>query len=279
MTDAALVAQWIDPAHPLAGDLRLDPDLAREALESLARGVGLSMSACADGMLGVATSAMARALRAVSVERGADPRQMTLVAFGGAGPLFVCRLADDLGMSRAIVPPHAGVLSALGLASAVEQVEYMASVHQPAGAFGADAFGAEARRLAALVEDDLPGAVVDFTAECRYPGQGFEVPVPVREGGSTLADDFHSHHRARFGYDLADETVEIVQLRAIGSRVGPSIALRRSGAERGAQLETMPPGTTVRGPASISGFDTTVRLEAGWGGTMHDSGTLVLERI
>ncbi|HWP36133.1 MAG TPA: hydantoinase/oxoprolinase family protein, partial [Gemmatimonadales bacterium] len=175
VTDAALVLGWLDPAHPLAADLVLDPGLARGAVERLGRRAGLTTEACAEGIIAIATATMVRALRGVSVERGVDPRGMTLVAFGGAGPLFVCRLADSLGVPRAVIPPHAGALSALGLATARARVEFAASLHRRTD-------GLDPRTLAAAFEPleraalaELPEATVSRVAECRYPGQGYEV--------------------------------------------------------------------------------------------------------
>src|SRR5204862_6479470 len=137
VTDACLVLGWLDPTQPLADDVRLDRELAERSLAAL----GMSLAALgktskhdaratASGVVAVATAVMARALKRVSVARGVDPRGMTLLPFGGAGPLFGCALADALGMSRVIVPPHPGVLSALGLAIAPERFDVLASMHR-----------------------------------------------------------------------------------------------------------------------------------------------------
>src|SRR6185503_6256929 len=113
------------PAHPLADAVRLDRDKAEQALRTLGE-----PRARAAGIVAVATAVMARALKRVSVARGLDPRGMALLPFGGAGPLFGCALADALGMSRVVIPPHPGVLSALGLAAASERVEVLGSLHR-----------------------------------------------------------------------------------------------------------------------------------------------------
>src|SRR6185503_14055881 len=139
VTDACLVLGWLDPKQPLADAVRLDAKAARQALGRLP----------VAGIIAVATAVMARALKRVSVARGIDPRGMALLPFGGAGPLFGCALADALGMSRVIIPPHPGVLSALGLAAAPERVELLASFHRPLAAIDRAALTAAFRPIVA----------------------------------------------------------------------------------------------------------------------------------
>src|SRR6266704_4163652 len=130
VTDACLLLGWLDVAHPLAADVRLDFVAAEAAVATLGRVGRRDAPGVAAGIVEVATAVMARALKRVSLARGVDPRGMALLPFGGAGPLFGCALADALGMSRVIVPPHPGVLSALGLALAPERVDVVASLHR-----------------------------------------------------------------------------------------------------------------------------------------------------
>lgn len=288
VTDAALVAGWLAPEHPLAGDLPLVPDLARRAVERVANQAGLSLARCADGILQIATSAMARALRKVSVVRGVDPRGMTLVAFGGAGPLFACRLAETLGMRAALIPPHPGVLSALGLAAAPDRIETQASVHHTAGPLSTT----ELTRLFAPLDEaaalELPAGQISRYADCRYPGQGYEVSVPVTltdgdRAGHAIAAAFHDAHQQRYGHHDPGGAVEIVNIRVVAARSRTAVELTaRSGADRPAPhasaLERLAPGAVVNGPATIAGFDSTARIEAGWVGRAHASGALVLER-
>jgi N-methylhydantoinase A len=129
VTDACVVLGWLDPGHPLAG-VRLDAAAAVRAVGTLAEAVGRDAVGTAAGVVAVATAVMARALKRVSVARGVDPRGLTLVPFGGAGPLFGCALADALGMRKVLIPPHPGVLSACGLAAAAERVDRVASLHR-----------------------------------------------------------------------------------------------------------------------------------------------------
>ncbi|MBI3981464.1 MAG: hydantoinase/oxoprolinase family protein [Gemmatimonadetes bacterium] len=283
VTDAALVLGWLDPAHPLAADLVLDPERARRAVERVGRAAGLDVLACAEGIVAIVTATMVRALRGVSVERGVDPRGMMLVAFGGAGPLFVCRLADSLGVRRALIPPHAGALSALGLGTAKGRVEYAASLHRRADelAPGAIAAAFEPLERAALAE--LPGAAISRIAECRYPGQGYEVAVGAAETAGATAAAFHTAHEARYGHADRNRPVELVNIRVVATALGvePSFAARgtaRRPTGGRAPLDELAPGTDLEGPVVLDGRDATARVEAGWRGRVHATGAICLER-
>jgi N-methylhydantoinase A len=285
VTDAAVVLGWLGPEHALAGKLTLDPSLAEQAVARVAKTAGLSLERCAQGIVEIVTAAMVRALRTVSVERGVDPRHMTLVAFGGAGPMFVCRMAESLGMSRALVPPHAGVLSALGLAAAPEKLEFIASLHRPALDVDQGDLDRFFEGLERDSERELPKATVTRFADCRYEGQGYELTVPVGDSGSATAQAFHRAHAERFGH--ADEwcAVEVVNLRLVAVRGGISVRLRGSRAGRKrkvsgsrANWDVLPPGTKLTGPVVLDGLDATVRIEKGWNGAVHDSGAMILER-
>jgi N-methylhydantoinase A len=284
VTDAALVLGWLDPARPLAADLVLQPERAREAVGMVAERAHLDPERCALGIIEIATATMVRALRRVSVERGVDPRGTTLVAFGGAGPLFVCRLAESLGVARAIIPPHPGALSALGLAAAPGRVEYTASLHQPAAALDARGLDQAFADVETRCRAELPGARVRRIAECRYPGQGYEVAVTAGRGGAATAAAFHRAHAARFGHADRRRPVEIVNIRAVATGRATRVRLARRTRGRGpitagrAPLEELPAGTTLRGPVMLDGGDATGRIEAGWRGVVHESGTVLLER-
>jgi N-methylhydantoinase A len=283
VTDAALVLGWLDPAHPLAADLVLDQTRARRAVERVGRAAGLDVRACAEGIVEIATAAMVRALRAVSVERGLDPRGMTLVAFGGAGPLFVCRLADSLGVRRALIPPHPGALSALGLATAKGRVEFAASLHRRADALDSQSLARAFEPLERAALAELPGAAVARVAECRYPGQGYEVAVAVSDGPSETAATFHAVHESRFGYADRGRPVELVNVRVVATAPGVEPSLMTGGAMKPltggrAPLEELAPGAEVAGPLMLDGRDATARIEAGWRGRVHVTGAVCLER-
>jgi len=273
VTDAALVLGWLDPARPLASDLRLDPDAARAAVARVAARAGLDVPRCAEGIVAIVVATMVRALRRVSVERGLDPRTLTLVPFGGAGPLFTCRLAAALGMTRALVPPHPGVLSALGLAAAPARVEHVRSVHRTTAALGGDAWESVLAPLDAAVRAELRDATLTRFADCRYPGQGYEVTVPAAGGPDAVAAAFHEAHRARFGHADPGRAVEIVNVRVVGT------ADRRNGGVvlRG-PADPRTGGTVLEGPVTVPLEDATVRIEAGWTGRVLDSGAILVER-
>jgi N-methylhydantoinase A len=281
VTDAALVLGWLDPGRPLADNLALDPSLAERAVARVAREAGLAVDRCAAGIVEVAAAAMVRALRRVSVERGIDPRHMTLVPFGGAGPLFGCRLADSLGMRRLLVPPYAGVLSALGLAAAPAKLEFAASLHRPAAELDAGALDAAFAEMEREAERELSGARFERFADCRYPGQGYELTVTAGRGGDDLVASFHTAHRERYGHADERRGVDVTSLRLVASGAGPAVGLGARGAEHGSEegtFESLAPGRAVRGPAVIPGRDATVRIEDGWRGVVHPSGALVVER-
>ena len=284
VTDAALVLGWLDTAHPLAADLRLDAGLAREAVAGVAKVAGLDLERCAEGIIEIATATMVRALRGVSVERGVDPRGTTLVAFGGAGPLFVCRLADSLGVRRALIPPHAGALSALGLAAAKARVEFTASLHHLAADLDQRGIERAYADLEARCREELPGGELRRVAECRYPGQGYEVAVAAGSDGAATAAAFHRAHRARFGHADERRPVEIVNLRSIATGQAASVNLATRAAGKGAirgrraPLDEVLAGTRLEGPLMLDGGDATGRIEVGWQGVVHETGAVLLER-
>ena len=303
VTDACLVLGWLDPLYPLADSVRLDRAAAERALSTLP----LSHDVCeiAAGIVQVATAVMARALKRVSVARGIDPRGMALLPFGGAGPLFGCALADALGMSRVVVPPHPGVLSALGLAAAPERIDLLASLHRSLADLSdgelARAFAPLAR--AAMVA--LPHATVSRFVDCRFRGQGYEVTVPApNDDPATLAAGFRAAHRARHGHGEPDQPVELINLRVVAERSVPLPACgagRRRAAEGGEAaassrrmivtrdgkrvradvwpLGDMQAGRVLNAPAILAGPDATGLIEPGWRGLVHESGAVIVERV
>ena len=299
VTDACLVLGWLDPGHAIADDVRLDRAAAERALATLAGAMGCDARQVAAGIVQVATAVMARALKRVSVARGIDPRGMTLLPFGGAGPLFGCALADALGMTRVVIPPHPGVLSALGLAAAPERVELLASLHRPLADLDATALARGFQPLIAAGTAALPEGTLARFADCRFVGQGYEVTVPApRDDPAALATSFRAAHQARHGHADLEQPVELVNLRVaveravqaptLGRRVGvgtPTAGHReivtRDGARVRAEvwpLGELPEGRRLKGPVVLAGLDATGLIEPGWRGTVHASGAVLLER-
>jgi N-methylhydantoinase A len=275
VTDANLVAGHIAPEAAFGG-LTLDRAAAAVALE--AAGV------TAEGVLAVVDANMERALRTVSVERGVDPRGLALVAFGGAGPLHACALAEVLGMPAVIVPARAGVLSAVGLLTAPQRRDLVRSWPTPGDHTGLDAARADlADRARALVappagssreRDDV--IEVATALDCRYRGQSHELSV-------VDVAAFHDEHGRRNGYARPDDPVEVVAVRAtatwpfaVESDALPAPARLAERTERGADDAPQPP--EVEGPAVIAEPDCTVWVAEGWVARPGVAGALVLRR-
>ena len=300
VTDACLALGWLDPDQPLADGVRLDPTAAQQALEPLAHRLGMTPVRAAEGIVAVAAAVMARALKRVSVARGVDPRRMTLVPFGGAGPLFGCALADALGMRSVLLPPHPGVLSALGLAAAPERVELLAPFHRPLARLTARDVADAFQPLLARARTLLPGATLTRSADCRFVGQGYEVPVPApADEVAALARAFLGVHRARHGHADTTLPIELVQIRVTAVRPGiaawPPLAARGAVPTPGRRavvlegsggraieaavwpLGRLAVGAEVRGPAVLVGPDATALVEPGWQGRVQVSGAVLLQ--
>ncbi|MCC6929231.1 MAG: hydantoinase/oxoprolinase family protein [Gemmatimonadaceae bacterium] len=279
LTDAHVALENIR-ADRLARDVRLDADGARAAVARLATALGADAARTAQAMIATADAEMARALRRVSVERGVDPRGCVLVAFGGGGPLHACALAGRLGMTRILVPPHAGVLSALGLAVAPERRLGMVSVMATLDALPAG----ELARLALDAERRAGGSgTPQFVARIRYRGQGHELEVPVAPGeeGEVVSARFARAHLARYGFVL-ETPIEMVSLRCTTSTDAPAVSLRRRGPNRWREGTFVDDGgalaTTVTGRAVIALPDATLLVAEGWRARSLDMGGWLLEQ-
>jgi N-methylhydantoinase A len=226
ITDCNLALGYLDPAGLVGGALRLDADAARAAIaRSLAEPLKRSVEEAAYGMLRLASASMMRAIRAVSVERGRDPRQFALLAFGGNGPLFAAALAAELGISRIIVPPLPGVFSAFGLL--VADTEHHASQSLRMRLDEADAARIEpvldaltAAGSQRLARDGFPPERRTFrrAALARYVGQSSEIEVRVPDGAflPRLAELFGAEHERNYGFRAPqDEPVELMGLSVI----------------------------------------------------------------
>ncbi|SFB74404.1 N-methylhydantoinase A [Nocardioides terrae] len=250
VTDAHVVLGRIPP-HLLGGEIPLDVPAARAGLEALAGKLAMTPEACATGILEISAWNQANALRQVTVKRGLDVRDFTLVTFGGSGSLLLCRLMDVLGIPTVLVPPNPGNVSAFGLLTVDVKNDYvqthvsLASALDP-GDVAAILDALTARAAEALTGEGFTAEQHQFarTADLRYFGQAFEVRVPVPDGPVTaatlavVADRFHAEHRSTYGYDFASDPtqqVEWVNLRVSG--IGPiqRPEIRKAG------LDTPPP--------------------------------------
>jgi len=230
VTDANLLLERLPPELP--GGIALDVEAARLALGDLEP----------EAVLQVVNAEMVRALRVVSVEQGLDPRDFALVAFGGAGPLHACSLAEELGMETVLVPAAAGVLSALGLVAADERRDAVRSYVVPLAEAG-----------------ELPD---EGEADLRYAGQSFELTVPLGKG---VAERFHAAHEERYGYADPSRPLDLVAVRTAEIREAPTVEIRG-------------PTIEARGPQVLELEGATAWLPQDWAGKTDTHGTLVLRR-
>jgi N-methylhydantoinase A/oxoprolinase/acetone carboxylase beta subunit len=258
VTDANLVLARLDAGAPLAGGVRLDAAAAEQAIGALAGDLGLGVPECAAGIVRVANAEMVRALRVMTVERGVDPRRFALLAFGGAGPLHAAAIAEELGMTRIVVPRASGVLSALGLAAADRRRDDARTVLLHGDGLTADALR-EAAADAAEVAWDV-----------RYRGQSFELTLRgVEPDPAAIAQAFAAAHEERYGYRDPDDDIEVVTVRRTQREAGPEIDW------------TAPPGATseeLAGPRVVALPEATLVIPEGWAGRADEAGTIVLER-
>lgn len=279
VTDAHVALGNIAAAH-MSDAVRVDAIAAREAIDGLAQRVGSMLLRTAEAIIAAADAAMARALRRVSVERGIDPRSCVLIAFGGGGPLHACTLADHLGMTRVLVPPHAGVLSALGLAVAPERRTAIGSVMARLDEMTTDSLASIFAGLAART-GSAPNVV--HIARMRYRGQGHELEVSFDAGMTTsgLGERFVAMHLRRYGFELP-LPVEVVSARSVRSGATGSAALARSGASGWSEHAGVDDGgrfeATVRGRRVIALPDATMLVAEGWTASALPIGGWFLER-
>jgi N-methylhydantoinase A len=283
VTDAHVLLGTI-AATRLSGGVAIDADAARCAVDALAGKLATSAERVANAVIATVDAAMARALRRVSVERGIDPRKCVLVAFGGGGPLHGCGLAERVGVSRVLVPPFAGVLSALGLALAAERRESMMSVMRPLEALQPDDLGALLDSLAARARATERQAT-HWWLRTRYAGQGHELDVPVGppDDATVVAERFTALHSARFGFTLARQ-IEVVSARCAVSGSSRHVVLTRGSGRLArwdptdARDDGAPLSVTVRGPTTITLPDATMLVKAGWVAHPLDLGGWLIER-
>jgi N-methylhydantoinase A len=315
VTDANIVLQTLNPAHLLGGRMAVRQDLARAAIGRLAAQVGLPLMQTAQGIVSVVTANMARAIRVVSVQRGHDPRDYTLVAFGGAGPLHAARLARELDIARILVPRSPGILCAMGLlltdlradfaatrllplaSETVSEIATMFTALESRAAmwFGEENIAADRRRTAR-------------TVDMRYAGQNYELPVPLPEGPITtrtidaLAEGFAAAHQRMYGFLAEEEPVQLVtfRLEATGLVAKASLAQApmhgadASGAIRARRdmwiaeeernlpcpiydRDLLKPGNRFAGPAIVEQMDATTLVLPGMSARVDPYLNLILE--
>jgi N-methylhydantoinase A len=317
VTDANVVLQTLNPQHLLGGRMKIRQDLAKRAIGRLADRLGLGIPETAQGILSVVTANMARAIRVISVQRGHDPRDYTLMAFGGAGPLHAARLAKELDISRVLVPANPGILCAMGLLLTDLRADFALSRLLPAteasAADVADAFAALAQRADRWFEHEAIAPAkrrLARTADMRYHGQNYELGVAVPDGAITsatlqaLAAGFADAHRQRYGFAADGDPVQLVTLRveATGTvRKAELLPHPEAGPDASAAIvqrrpvwleeahdfrstpiyarESLRPGNRFAGPAIVEQMDATTLVPTGTTARVDAYLNLILETV
>jgi N-methylhydantoinase A len=303
VTDANVVLGLLRPEHFLGGEMRLEPELAREAVASL--GVAGNPAEAAAQIIRIVDANMTQAIRLVSTERGIDPAGFTLVPYGGAGPLHACRLAESLGIRRVLVPPFPGLTSAYGLlvADLVVDVAQTDILSDPDNAAFDDRFTALDDRVTALIrEQALPddGWTVEASVDMRYRGQAYELVVPVERpvrDSAAITRHFHELHGQRYGVSRPNDAVQAVTWRLRASRPVPDLPLPpppTSGEPVPQHADvtlttgpatipfydrpTLPAGFTVTGPCVIEEPTATTFVPERWTLVVDEYGCMVVTR-
>jgi N-methylhydantoinase A len=315
ITDANLVLGRLNPDYFLGGEQRLRTDLARAAVQRLADRLGLGLTAAAHGILEIANAGMVGAIHRVSVQRGFDPREFVLVAFGGAGPLHANALARELRIPRLLVPPSPGVTSALGLLVGDLKHSFVQACIGPAaqadwGHLDRVFAGFERRGREVLASEGIPPERISFVREVdvRYAGQSYELtvsaPAPPLGPASlrALNETFFAAHRKAYGYAAEDEPTELVNLRltAVGAVRRPAQqVLEPGGPDAGGAVkgcrevyfheagEMVPcdvydryrlqAGNRLAGPAVVEEIDSTVVIHPGYAARVDRGANILIE--
>jgi N-methylhydantoinase A len=299
VTDANVVVGHLPP-RLIGGEMTLDVEKATAAVQTIADATGLSLDAAAEGILAITNETMAGALRLVSVQRGHDPRELALVAFGGAGPLHANAVAALMGSFPVIVPPSPGLLCALGDLVADYRSEFARTLIRLVSEATPDEVLAvldelEGRARTWMADEGIAPErqTVSFVADMRYHGQGYEIPVPlevaeIRGGGlGELEERFNGLHDQLYGFRMPNTASEIVNLRAVATGDLPKPELPESELEgedaSGAVVErgeilfegerratpiydraALRPGNRLAGPAIVTEFDSTTVVLPGY---------------
>ncbi len=290
VSDANVVLGRLDGDHFLGGRMALDAEAAQRAVDELAGQMNLSLEDAARGVIALANANIERAVRQVSVARGHDPRRFLLVAFGGAGPLHACEVAERLEIPRVLIPRAPGVLCALGLLVADVTRDYSRSllgVSEPPGALLGELMAQARDDLAreGIAESEM---ILTPLIDARYRGQAYELTIPLTED---VAAAFHAAHEQAYGHALAGREVELVNLRvqAIGivekptfiaetviENDGSSGLIGTNGAISLYERERLIPGARFDGAALIFQLDSTVYVPDGWSAVVDGYRNLVL---
>ena len=315
VTDANVVLGRLDKHDFLGGSMKLDDEASHRVIEALAQSLGMSKLEAAEGVLTVINSNMANAIRSRTVQKGIDPREFALVAFGGAGPLHGAEVAAMLGFPEVIVPPYPGITSAMGLLTTdlkydAIRTQFQVSDQVDLQRLNVDIAAMEADLKHQFAADHLEATGLSFVrdGDLRYVGQGYELKIPFPEGvigESELAAvwaSFHKAHEREYGHAFVASPIEIVNLRVVGIGQMPKIA--KLTAPEGATLENarvrtgqcvfrvdgalrafetsfyrrhlLPVGKVFSGPAIVLQKDSTTVIPPGCSAINDPAGNLIL---
>jgi N-methylhydantoinase A len=312
VSDANVVLGRLDREALLGGDLPIDLAAAERAIASgVGDPLGLGVAEAAARILEIVDSNMAEALRIVSIERGHDAREFSLIAFGGAGPIHACALADELQIPEVIVPPAPGAFSALGLVATDLRRDWSRTLYTDIGTVDPASVAEALAAMESAGTDMLETAQVPTErrallrfADVRYRRQAYELTVPLAEGPVTretlkgLADAFHEKHRQTYGHANTAEAVQLVNLRLTALGRLPGLTLRqqtdpktRRRREREVWFPTtgsvicpvlwrsgLEPAEAIAGPAIVEALDSTTVIPPGWTATVDPQGYLRMRR-
>ncbi|MFY0612270.1 MAG: hydantoinase/oxoprolinase family protein, partial [Hyphomicrobiaceae bacterium] len=314
VTDCNLLLGYLDQKSLLGGELEISFTAAEKAItEKLATPLGVDARSAAAAVIDVVNHSMAEALKIVSVQRGYDPREFVLAAFGGAGPLHAAALADELAMDEVLCPPIPGAFSALGLVGTDLKRDYVRTFFQTTDKTDPAALAAAFDELENLGAAMLERAGVpaerrrfERSIDARYVRQSYELSVPVgappfsAETIEATANAFHERHRQTYGHDNNTEPVQIVNVRLAAIGEIPALRIsdapddtagdpvkshrdlwfRETGAVNAAILgrTMMPEGSTIDGPAVIESLESTILVRPGWQARMDADGFVIMTR-
>jgi len=304
VTDANLLLGRLEAEHFLGGRMALDKSRATERAEAFAARLQISVMRLAEGIVQVANANMERAIRAVSVQRGHDPRVFALLAFGGAGGMHACEIADALEIGTVLVPEHAGVLSALGMLLADVRKDYTQTILKASDELSFEVLEGYMAPLVARAKADIGAegfeekdVVIECLFDMRYRGQAYEIQVPLTP---RFVDEFHREHQRLYGHSNLSRVTEVVNVRVNAAGItrkyefAPVEAVRRSLPEPVSAREAwfrdrfwetavfhreqLMPGMEGIGPAIVSGGEATVVVPPNFRFRIDGVGTLVATR-
>jgi N-methylhydantoinase A len=317
VTDANLALGRLDKDDFLGGGMKLDAVAATRAVETLAGELGMGTLETAEGIVTVINSNMANAIRSRTVQKGIDPREFALVAFGGAGPLHGAEVADILEIPEVIVPPYPGITSAMGLLTTDLKYDAIRTQFQLSSTIdltrlNADFAAMEKALIAQFASDHLDTSKLSFVrdGDLRYVGQGYELKTPIPSGTLDASamekvwEDFHALHQREYGHCFRDSVIEVVNVRLVGIGAMPKIktlTAPKDGSIEKAQIRTgqcvfrvdgelktfdtviyrrhqLPVGVAIPGPAIFLQKDSTTVVPPRWSAMQDKIGNLILTR-